>query len=323
MADADSISGAEAAYAPADIFNAVVARMRLKQERRRVAVTAAVAAFLLAFLAWIRPARFESTLIVTPAASSTASKTAAVASQFGISLGSPDASRTPQFYAQLVLTDEVLLSVARKPVSHDSTQVMSLLASGDTGVVAAAKATRFLQDELYVRADLEAGTLTVKLTSGDAKLSAAVVSGVLEQILFFDSSRRQSRSKLEREYLEKRFDEATKTLADRDSAVARFLLRNRSVSQSPSLQIVGERLQFERQAAAALVSLLEQNLQQARLDEVRDTPAITVVQAPQEAMVEQPRRLPVFFGLGAAFGAVLGVCLVLWRPLDTQAELGR
>jgi uncharacterized protein involved in exopolysaccharide biosynthesis len=63
---------------------------------------------------------------------------------------------------------------------------------------------------------------------------------------------------------------------------------------------------------------LSNQLEQARLAEVRDTPALTVVQAPTvPARRSAPRRRALVLGL-AALGFTLGAASAIWRQVGAR-----
>ncbi|HEX5830509.1 MAG TPA: hypothetical protein VFY16_05970, partial [Gemmatimonadaceae bacterium] len=92
-----------------------------------------------------------------------------------------------------------------------------------------------------------------------------------------------------------------------------FLQRNRVYRSSPELVFEFERLDREASVRQQLVASLTQAYEQAKIDEVRDTPVITMVERP-EIPVRADRRLLLQKALlGLAVGVVLGILLVLLR----------
>jgi uncharacterized protein involved in exopolysaccharide biosynthesis len=77
----------------------------------------------------------------------------------------------------------------------------------------------------------------------------------------------------------------------------------------------------------AVVIALAQNYEQARIDEVRDIPVITIVEAPAVPALPDPRMLLLRGVLALVAGAVLGALLAFFPAFvrasrtDTAGEL--
>ena len=89
-----------------------------------------------------------------------------------------------------------------------------------------------------------------------------------------------------------------------------FLQRNRNDPRtSPQLALEHDRLQRRIDDASQVVTSLTQSLEQARIDEVRDTPVITVIEAP--SMPTEPAGLSFVLRIAAALVGGLFIALAV------------
>jgi uncharacterized protein involved in exopolysaccharide biosynthesis len=102
---------------------------------------------------------------------------------------------------------------------------------------------------------------------------------------------------------------------------------NRDIGSSPLLRFRQDRLEREVSIRQAVVSALAQNFEQARIDEVRDIPVITIVEAPQVPALPDSRMLLLRGLLALIAGAMLGALLAFFMTFvrasrtDTADEL--
>jgi uncharacterized protein involved in exopolysaccharide biosynthesis len=127
----------------------------------------------------------------------------------------------------------------------------------------------------------------------------------------FNLNKRQSQAKAERVFVEGRLAEARGELDSAESAVARFLEANRRIDESPRLKADLARLQRRVDLDQQVYLTLAQGLESSRLDEVRNTPVITIIDEP-EGSARKAGRLLVVLILGFVVGAMLGIGAVLW-----------
>ncbi len=127
---------------------------------------------------------------------------------------------------------------------------------------------------------------------------------------------RRKRASAEREFLEGRWHALSDSLQAREDALRRFYERNRNLA-SPELQFEETRLRREAERVQGVYSQLGSQLEQARIQEVRDTPALTAVDAP----IEPVKRYSPMRALWALTAALLGAALALLVAMAETANL--
>jgi uncharacterized protein involved in exopolysaccharide biosynthesis len=91
-----------------------------------------------------------------------------------------------------------------------------------------------------------------------------------------------------------------------------FLQTNR-MTESPELTFQRDRLQREVTLRQQLVTGLAQRYEENRIQEVRDTPVITIIESPVLAARPDPRLRLLIVLLGTAAGVLTGILAVLVR----------
>jgi len=93
---------------------------------------------------------------------------------------------------------------------------------------------------------------------------------------------RQSQAAAERGFTEERMAEAQEELRAAENELQRFLQNNRQFQNSPELVFQHDRLQRRVAMRQQVYTSLVQSYEQARIDEVPNTPVITVVEYAEE-----------------------------------------
>jgi len=93
----------------------------------------------------------------------------------------------------------------------------------------------------------------------------------------------------------------------------RFLQNNRQFQSSPELVFQHDRLQRRVAMRQQVYTSLVQSYEQARIDEVRNTPVITVVEEAEEPVRPDSRRLPLKAALGVVLGGMFGTFVAFGR----------
>jgi hypothetical protein len=92
-----------------------------------------------------------------------------------------------------------------------------------------------------------------------------------------------------------------------EDRLAAFFSGNRVYENSPSLSLTQTRLTRDMELQRQLNATLSQQAEQAKLDEVRDTPVLTVLERPDLPLRPEPRGTVRFTLFALVGGSVLGV----------------
>ena len=277
----------------------------------------AAVAFSIAFREYTAQSRFAP-----ERAGADLSRVAGLAAQFGFSVPRDAAGESADFYVDLLESGEILraavLTEYRVPTAPQSADtvagtLLGLLAiEGDTQEARVRSGIDVLRERTNAAASIKSGLVSLETTLPSAPLAEAVNARMLEILSDFDRVRRQQRAQAERAFVEERLAGAGEELAEAETALSAFLDRNRQAFQSPRLTMESARLERQVALRQQVYASLAQAYEQARIEEVRNTPIITVVDRPWGSA--RPGEGPIIaaaIGLSLGFVAALGLIFAL------------
>ncbi len=291
--------------------------IRLVFLRRWWLVGAGVAGFLFAVVPRLTmPYAYKATASFTAKSSDNQkSNLSSIASSFGVSLPSANQGQSPQFYADLLTSRAVLANV-----------IGQTFPDPETG-----KGTRTLQElfeikgvtpeyEREMSVDVVAGTIKTDLNRNTGvvrvsvitpwrSISTALLDAILRELNAFNLNALQSQATAERRFVEGRLALAKDSLRAAENRLESFLRSNRQASFPPELRFIEGRLTRDVALDQQVASALAQALEDARIREVRDTPVISIIEAPAARYRPESRgrlrRGMIGFGAGALGALVL------------------
>jgi len=288
------------------------------QHRRALALVPLICSLTTIGVALVLPKKYTTTVSFAPVASTMAAGIGGLASQLGVSLPSIDASQSPDFYAELLATPDILREVAltqyNVAVGVDTLRgtLVDLydIHEGDPGRTLA-EAIRTLNTKILdVSFNRQTSIVSVDIKTKWRDLSYQVAGRLLELVNEFNLNRLQLQAGQERRFLGERVDTARAELRRAEAVLQGFLERNRSYPNSPALVFEHDRLQREAVMRQEVYSMLTQGYEQARMQAVRNTPSISLIQHPAPAL-RYDRRHIALKSLGGLLGGFLLTFLVL------------
>jgi uncharacterized protein involved in exopolysaccharide biosynthesis len=317
---------AESPLSPLDLVNALL------RHWRAVVLWPLAAALLTSVIVLIVPPWYTARTTFVPETRSRdrlPSGVAALAGQFGFALG-PDASESPRFYTQVARSRELLerLLKTRYPDPRlgrdpgDSVPLRVLLkVRGDSLPDSLARGVRRLGKLIDASADLQTNIVTLDVTTRYPRLSAAVANDLVAYINEFNTKQRQSQAGERRKFVQQRLVDGERELHDAEDTLRRFYERNRFWQQSPELVSDEGRLRRQVEVRQEVYLTLRREYEQARIEEVNDTPVITVI---DPAVAPQRRSSPQRILIIALAFVVAGVMGVFWAlGADYLDRMGR
>ncbi len=240
---------------------------------------------------------------------------ASLAGQFGLSMPIGNQTLSPDFYVRLLKSRTLL-----QRVTQDTFVVKELggrrIAFLDLFEIPDAPSPR--RQERGERALGNIVSASVQKTTGMVDLSVvtrwpsvslSIATRLLNGVNEFNQLTRQGQAAAERKFIEGRLAVASTDLRDAENRLQEFLSTNRQVSNSPELSFERDRLQRAVSLQQQVFTSLTQSYEEVRIREVRDTPAITVIEAPSAPALPEPRGGLIKLLLGLFLGSCVGVGL--------------
>jgi uncharacterized protein involved in exopolysaccharide biosynthesis len=282
-------------------------------------VVGGVAAGLAALLSTVH---YTAAARFSPQARRPTSVAGGLASQFGLALPGTDLSTTPGFYADLLSSRSMLEGVvdSRYSVPGDTgvETLVPVLEKGGATPADREAAIDDLRAACYVTTNARTGVVRIAVTMPYAGLARDVAQRFLDLLNAFNLKSRQSQASEERRFTQTQMEEARAALDSAEGREQQFLQRNREYRNSPELAFAYDRLAREVAMRQQVYTALVQSFEQARIEEVRDTPVITVVEPPEAPFRRDARGTIRKTALGLLLGGMLGFMIALWRDFVRQ-----
>ncbi len=249
------------------------------------------------------------------------SRLSGIAAQFGIAGPSARDADPIDLYVTLLRSRDVLRDIATAEFNYredeeatNSSRVRLLdiyRVRGGTEEERLNRAMRLLRKQIKVRTNVASGVVTLKTKASTPVLAEAINRRMLDLVNNYNIGRKMLQAAVEREFVERQLQDARNSLLAAEQSLEHFLAENRSYANSPQLAFEAGRLQRRVDLHQQVYLSLAQSFEQVRLDEVRNTPVISIVDPPEGSALPSPRLIFVLiasagFSLGAAVvGAVV------------------
>lgn len=233
-----------------------------------------------------------------------------IAAQFGTrlpgSLGA-DPTESLDFYASLIESPALLSSLADESFDFaksetDTTRLRGTLVQlygidGDTEQQIRRNFVERMQNRVSVSVNRVNGTVIVSVKAPWPGLAQKLNRRLLGAANDFNLEIKRATAQAQREFLESRTRSAQLELSLAEDSLMQFSRKNRAYSSDPALALQAARLARGVDIRQAVYTTLLQSLEQSRLEEVRDTPLITVLDTPE--LFTKRSRSPLLMGVAA------------------------
>lgn len=272
-------------------------------------------------LSLLRPRTYTAAGAFAPqAAGNSLARFAGVAAQLGVAIPTPQANESADFYADLLKSRQLLGQLVQSryvvgsggdPTGRSLIDLFEI--AGSDSARREDRAIRRLARSLRASVTSKTGVVNFQVTTRDPVLSERIAERVLQVLNEFNLQRRQSRAGAERRFVEGRLADAQTDLRAVEDRLQAWLQQNRDYRDSPRLMFQFQRLQNQVTLKEGVVTTLAQAFEQARIDEVRDTPVLTVVEEPVVPSRPNGRRIVAKAILALILGGGLGALLGAFR----------
>ena len=258
----------------------------------------------------------------------------AVASQLGIpalsAVAAGSAGLSTQFYGDLLTSNTVLHALVTE--RFDASKVMEnggkpfsgtlveyFEPAGKTPTDDELSAMKsFVNRMLVVSVDRTTGIVRLEVRTRNRQLSALVARRLLDFVNEFNLRRRQTQAGAEREFTARRARAALDSLHSAETGLADFRTMNIDFSRSPRLATRESELQRRVSLAQQIYTTVAQRYELANIEAVRNTPVITVIDAP-EGLVGAQSRHTREITLAAFLVGLITACVIVLR-VEARAD---
>lgn len=307
-------------WLPSEVSVLRLINVLLEHRRAVVVLPLACAVLLLIYSFLSSPSFTSSATFMAQSEASSLSRLSGLATQIGVSVPSSldGAEQSPAFYADLLRSSNLLREVVttefelpegeRGEGGTRKSELLQLLGvEGDSRPERIVNAVEALRNRMTTGTDLETGVVRVAVATPWPSVSHKVVERLIDLVNRFNVERRRSQAQAEREFLENRVASARRGLESAEDTLEEFLERNRRYENSPRLRFEYQSLQRRVELRQQVFTSLAQSLEQAKMQEVRSTPVITVVERPERPVKPDGQNRILLILLGVLLGGGLAV----------------
>jgi uncharacterized protein involved in exopolysaccharide biosynthesis len=222
-----------------------------------------------------------------------------------------------QFYVELVRSREIREQVALRTYATSDGEFRGSLVEFfgwdhlQPPPKASEKTVRELDDRTNVTRSFASGTVTLTVTTRHAEISKQIAEEYLAALDRFNREKRSGRGKMQVEYLNLQVEAAEQTLRVLEDSAQLFLEQNRAYQNSPALAFHKARLDRQIGIRVGILTRLRSQLEQAQLELLRETPTVSVIDAPRTPQERvSPRRKAIVVGTSLV-ALVIGIMIAL------------
>ena len=222
-----------------------------------------------------------------------------------------------QFFADILPSDAVLRRVISDTFSWDgrNASLHEIYGLDDKPsplreYLTVNRLRRALNSSVNVRTNMV--RFTVEAPSPD--LARALAEDILASLNEVNIKLRQARASAEETFTADRAEAARTALAEAEAAVTRFKQRNRSIGNAPALATEERRLERNVDMAQQIYTQLRLQQEQAAVQAVRNTPAISIVDPPIKPVRKSRPKRKIAVLLGMFAGVCLGALRLVLEP---------
>ncbi|HKT61223.1 MAG TPA: Wzz/FepE/Etk N-terminal domain-containing protein [Gemmatimonadales bacterium] len=288
-----------------------IAAMLLRQ-RRAIALCVVLGGALALAVGLLRPRTYTATAAFLPGGETDRfSALQGLAAQFNLQqLIGGSSQATPDFYVALLTSRDILGAVVDSGVEVKGKRVFLadyLKVNAPTPAIRRERAIERLERTIGANADTRTGMVNLSVKLKSSPLAGATARRLLDLLNEFNLRTRQSQARAERLFVESRLREVNADLRAAEDELQAFFQQNRDYRNSPALAFQQERLQRVVSLRQQVATTLAQAYEQSRIDEVRDTPVISVIEPPADPAEPDRRRLLVRIIVGVILGGLIGL----------------
>jgi uncharacterized protein involved in exopolysaccharide biosynthesis len=302
-----------------------VLRLAVPISRRRRLVAACVAggALLGLVLTLVLPSRFVSQTSFTVENSGPGiqipSGISGIAGELGMSLlAGASKGPTPDYFIALTRSSSIRKAIVHSRfdntgayVENGGTPLIDLLnVRGRSPRDREEKAMRKLGRMVAAGVDRKADIVTVSVTDRTPERAAAIANRLFSLLNHYNVERRQTHSRLLRQFAEKSLREAQVELRTAENRFQDFLTRNK-VYAAPPLRVEYTRLQWNIEQKQSVVETLARKYEEARIAEAGDIPVLSVIDRGEPPARRSFPKWWMFVPTGLVLGLLLGSALAV------------
>lgn len=299
----------------------------LLRNRWRILAWGLISATMAAVMAFRTPPTYIASASFIPQGYDAGrSGVAGLAGQLGITVPTGGGSSlSPEFYSKLLRSRALLTPLAKDTfaVAELGGRRIPFVQLAEAEGSPAQKDERALKDltgMINVNVERPTGVVEFTVASGYRSLSLTLAQRLIARVNEYNLMTTRSQAEAERRFVEDRLGEAGADLREAENRLERFLATNRQFNNSPELRFEQDRIQRDVTVRQEVFASLRKAYEEVRIREVRDTPGISVFEAPSVPTLPAARGRVTRTILGFLLGIVVGILIALMSSMVARRK---
>lgn len=250
------------------------------------------------YVKWIADPVFASTSKIRSSSGSSSNRTSGLAAQFGISIPG-ELNEKKWVYPEILKSKNVIGELLKKEfatiefgISKSLLKILthenesSNYSNDRLQVIGIQKFLKMLE----VHESAKTGIHTIRIYAKEAKFAQELNASLIQELERYQSNFNKSSTSKTRKFIEERILEIRKELNKAEEDLKDFTTKNRRFENSPLLKLERDRLSRDVIVLNNVFTTLRQQLETTKIEEVRDSDYVIVVDPPSNPLYPSAPR---------------------------------
>tara|TARA_B100001029_G_C15043731_1_gene445550 strand:- start:635 stop:1594 length:960 start_codon:yes stop_codon:yes gene_type:complete len=166
----------------------------------------------------------------------------------------------------------------------------------------------------------KSGLISIKVEMEEPGLARDIANFIYPAIVKFTTEKHLAFSKLNLEFINERQEEIMKQLASAEEELKKFRERNRSIVESPKLQLEMERLLRTVEIQKEVFITLQQQYELARIEQVKESPSVVILDDAMLSLKSHYPNVKIIILTILILGIFLGILNTLFSRLLKEVK---
>lgn len=251
-----------------------------------------------------------------------------LAGQLGLSIGSGSTeAQSTAFYTDLVSSRAILERVTKLPYTISTPQgrvSRSLPALFGTRhrnpLVETSLTFQKLRSQVAATGTPRTGIIVMSVEARWPELAQQLSRNIVAGLDAYNLAQRRTRAAAERDFVERILADAAAALRRAEGQLSAFMQFNRAYASSPTLTMENDRLTREVRMRQQIYTATAQSFEQAKIEQVRDIPSISVLDEPELTTEPQSHDVIEKTLLGLIVGLLAGIVIAFLRERANETR---
>tara|TARA_B100001248_G_scaffold11726_1_gene7604 strand:+ start:1719 stop:2744 length:1026 start_codon:yes stop_codon:yes gene_type:complete len=275
---------------------------------------------MIIYLLFLSTPKYSSQSKITSSiASSSMTNASSLAAQFGVSIGSTP-NQKDWLIPDVIKSNKILEPILQQKFDtfkygRDKSLIEILnfdknypKYGPDTLKILALKK---LRNMISVSESIKNRIFQINVSGIEAKFVQEINRSIIQELKLFQKNYNKNQSSETRIFIEQRILETEKELIASEEKLKEFMDRNRRIENSPSLQLKRQQLARESTVLTGVFTTLKQQLETAKIEEVKDSDYVVIINDPNLPIVPISPKKKAMVVMTGIFGLILGFAFAL------------